>query len=79
MLFSEELLTNKKNLNMKKIEKTAIVFVVIAALGIVIFWIAGVLEYTLIMKCALLTSGASAIISIFLFSIHKLRTRNLCD
>lgn len=64
---------------MKKIEKTAIVFVVIAALGIVIFWVAGVLEYTLIMKCALLTSGASAIIAILFFSIHKLRTRNLCD
>ena len=64
---------------MKKIEKSAFAFVAIAALAILTFWAAGVMEHTLTMEIALITSGVAVLIAVILFAIHKLRVRNLCD
>lgn len=69
------LLTNKFT-SMEESKKVAFAFVMIAALGIVVTWIAGYMKNTVLLEASLITSACCAWIGIMLYVFCKLPVRN---
>lgn len=61
---------------MKKIEKFAFAFLMIAALGIVVFWASAIMRYEKCMNVAFVVSGCCAWVSLALLGLRWLRARN---
>ena len=61
---------------MKRIEKFAFAFLMIAALGIVVFWASAMMRNTVCMNVAFAIAGISAWVGLALLGLRWLRARN---
>ena len=64
--------------NMKKLEKIIIAALVVAMVGIIVFWVAGFNDQMQLALGGFLTAGVSAWIAIIAIAVKRLRYRNLC-
>ena len=63
---------------MKKIEMFVAVALVIAVVGVVLFWVAGFCGYTMISQWSLFIAGVSCWGALAGICLRRLRRRNFC-